>query len=272
MSLIKDLVRPLVPEQIRRKVREGRVNREIEIWKELDLQRELDGLRVRVVSKADWTVFNEIFVEGIYDSIILSALNRCPSDKCVNVLDLGANVGFFTLRFVQQVFRSHVPDRPFAINCVEGSPRVYADLCARLAENARLKGHVRTHHGLVGRRSGDAEMYESSFGAGNSTVPQHWSKPTKVSFIDLDTLIPDKIEIDLLKCDIEGSEQDFQNTYPDLLARTKLAVVEVHNAYIDDRRFNDGMRQRGFQFHEVLWSSEKEKASLVAYSRERPLS
>jgi hypothetical protein len=78
-----------------------------------------------------------------------------------------------------------------------------------VASNPRLKGHIETLNGLVGMRSGSTKIYESSFGAGNTTIPQHWSTPVAISYIDLDTLIPGEELVALHKCDIEGSEQTF---------------------------------------------------------------
>ena len=61
------------------------------------------------------------------------------------------------------VFESKPAKQPFMIHCVEGSPKVYAELCSRVADNPLLKGHILLTQGLVGKRSGSTEMYESSF-------------------------------------------------------------------------------------------------------------
>ena len=269
MALIKSIVRPVVPESMRRKVREMRTKQDIQMWRALDLYRDLAGLRVRVSSKSDWTVFNEIFVDGSYDRAIADVLKHASTNRMLHVLDLGANVGFFAMRFSQMVFQSDYPDRPFFIHCVEGSPGVYAELCARVASNPRLKGHIEALNGLVGMRSGSAKIYESRFGSGNSTIPQHWSTPVDVSYIDLDTLIPGDEPIALLKCDIEGSEQTFQDQYPELLQRVQFAVVELHHNYINLAKFREGMTALNFTQYEVLWENEMEQKPdpLVLFSR-----
>jgi FkbM family methyltransferase len=269
MALIKDIVRPLVPASMRRKVREMKTKRDIQMWRALDLYWDLAGLRVRVSSKSDWTVFNEIFVDGSYDRAIAQVLGNAPTNQLLNVLDLGANVGFFAMRFAQIVFQSDYPDRPFFIHCVEGSPGVYAELCVRVASNPRLKGHIETLNGLVGVRSGSTKIYESRFGSGNSTVPQHWSTPVDVSYIDLETVLPDDEPIALLKCDIEGSEQTFQDQYHNLLQRVQTAVVELHHNYINPDKFYEGMAALNFAHHEVLWKNEMEREPdpLVLFTR-----
>ena len=136
-----------------------------------------------------------------------------------------------------------------------------------MASNPRLKGHIETLNGLVGMRSGSTKIYESSFGAGNTTIPQHWSTPVAISYIDLDTLIPGEELVALLKCDIEGSEQTFQDQYHDLLQRVQFAVVELHHYYINPEKFYEGMTALEFTQHEVLWKSEMEQASLVLFRR-----
>src|SRR5437868_6514862 len=105
MSPVKRFLRPFVPQSIRQKIREARVSREMRIWQELDLTRELAGLSVKVASRSDWIIFNEIFVDRIYDRAIALALNQAKNDRMLNVLDLGANVGFFATRFSQMIFQ-----------------------------------------------------------------------------------------------------------------------------------------------------------------------
>ena len=273
MGFLKNIIRPLVPQSIQQKILEARVEarikREIGIWQNLDLHRELAGLNVKVSSLSDWSVFNEIFVERLYDDAIAQALSHAPTDQMLQILDLGANVGFFAIRFAQLVFESDHPNRPFFIHCVEGSPRVYVELAARVTTNPRLQGHIETTHGLVGKRSGSTRMYESLFGAGNSTIPQseHWSRPVTVPYVDLDNLTSDDKLIELLKCDIEGSEQTFQDNYHNLLRRTHSAIVEIHHRHINPEKFHQGMTELGFTNREMLWESEKHEASVVLYRR-----
>jgi FkbM family methyltransferase len=267
MDLLTSIVRPLILKPIRQKLYETRNKREAQTWREMGLSRELAGLTIKVASKSDWVVFNEIFVERFYDRAITYVLNHAAENSMMRVLDLGANVGYFAMRFAQMVFESKRAARPFIIHCVEGSPKTYMDLCSRLADNPLLKDHVQLTQGLVGERSGSTEIYESSFGAGNSLIHQHWSKPVVASFVDLDTLMPDRAPISLIKCDIEGSEQIFQDNYSELFFRTQAAVVELHHRYIDPDKFHGGMKAFGFMRMEELWQSERERASLVLYSR-----
>ena len=267
MDLLTSIVRPLIPKTIRRKVREARIEREARTWRDLELSRELAGLTIKVASRSDWVVFNEIFVERFYDRAINYVLNQAADNSMIRVLDLGANVGYFALRFAQMVFESKRVTQPFMIHCVEGSPKVYVELCSRLYDNPLLRDHIQLTQGLVGERFGSTEMYENPFAAGSSVLRQHWSKPVVTSFVDLNTLIPERTPISLIKCDIEGSEKAFQDNYSELLSRTQAAVVELHHGFIDPDKFHDGMKALGFMRMEELWQSERERASLVLYFR-----
>src|SRR5579872_5106453 len=166
MDGLTSIVRPLIPNALRRKIREASVARQAKIWKDLGLSRELAGLTIKVASHSDWVVFNEIFVERVYDRAISHVLSQTPDNRTMRVLDLGANVGYFALRFAQLVFESERPKQAFMIHCVEASPKVFAELRARLSDNALLKDHIQLTQGVVGQVSGSAEVYESPFGAG----------------------------------------------------------------------------------------------------------
>lgn len=267
MKFLRNLVRPILPDWIRQKVRDARTQHEIKAWRALNIRHNTAGLEIEISNQSDWEVFKEIFVQGIYDSAISRVLSNAQSNQTINIFDLGANVGLFTMRFAQKVFESSSPDRPFTIRCVEGSPSVYSSLSARLAANPRLQQHVSCYNGLVGRKNGATDIYQSIFGAGNTTNPQHWSKPVTVNYIDLETLtLPDE-RFALIKCDIEGSEQQFQDNYHSLLRRTDLVAIELHHAHIDSERFLEGMTSLGFTQSEILWKDVNARASVVLFSQ-----
>src|SRR5580704_18272210 len=68
-------------------------------WKVLSPVVNLDsGIQVVMQGRSDWDVFAEIFVNREYDTAILEALSASPADSPIWILDLGANVGYFSLR------------------------------------------------------------------------------------------------------------------------------------------------------------------------------
>jgi hypothetical protein len=68
--------------------------------------------------------------------------------------------------------------------------------------------------------------------------------------------------IDLLKCDIEGAEQLFLETYPDLLQKTHAVVVELHSEHCDTARCRSLLNDAGFTGHRVI---EKEPTESLEY-------
>jgi hypothetical protein len=72
-----------------------------------------------------------------------------------------------------------------------------------------------------------------------------------VPFIDLNPFFAAVPRIDLLKCDIEGSELLFVENYPDLLRKVEIAVFELHSNLCDTRRVQELLTEYGFTHSEI---------------------
>ena len=70
--------------------------------------------------------------------------------------------------------------------------------------------------------------------------------------MDLSAHFADVESIDLLKCDIEGCEQLFFESYPDLLRKTRAVVVEFHPEFCDPAICIRLIRDAGLTKHRVL--------------------
>jgi FkbM family methyltransferase len=183
-------------------------------------------VRFTIRSASDWMMFCDIFLDGEYDKPIHRALSANAATNTVHVLDLGANSGFFTFRLADRAQHIAFPET-IRIVAVEGSPAN----TRRFRNNLREAGlpasiQVESVHGLVGERKGVGHILESQ-SWGMSHVDRHG---IPVPYVDLSPLVKDWPRIDLLKCDIEGSEFDFLRVYADILHKTRLAVFEFHNA------------------------------------------
>ena len=74
------------------------------LWRSLDIKWTLRSkLSIELHGLSDWVVFSDIFVNGEYDEAIEHTFSTMPSGEQVRILDLGANVGFFTLRCFEVV-------------------------------------------------------------------------------------------------------------------------------------------------------------------------
>ena len=197
------------------------------VWQQINPTWQLQsGLVVEVNNIAEWVVYNTIFVDGEYDTAI-DMLLRSDEDSPL-VLDIGANVGYFCMRFADRWLRKRDEKSSFTVVGVEGSPATYKELLRRTNQPA-LAGRCELHLGLAGKRSGVGYISTSPFHVTNSIVTKNARSATRVPFIDLHSLIPENRQIALLKCDIEGAEESLLENYTDLFRRVNLAIFELHS-------------------------------------------
>ena len=188
------------------------------------------GLAVQVKTQAEWVIYNDIFVNREYDDAILDTVNSNINEPLI--VDLGANVGYFGLRFADLWIQGRGRQPNFDVVGVEGSPAIFEELTKRIRGNptndAVLAGRLRYHFGLVGEKTGQTFISTSFFHVTNSIAGERSRFGSMVSFVDLETLLPGERRISLLKCDIEGAEELFLTTYPSLLKRVDQVVIELH--------------------------------------------
>lgn len=223
------------------------------------------GLTIQIASKGEWWAYNEIFVNGDYDIPIEAALVDRSAPSFV-VLDLGANVGFFTFRVVDLIRRHRLENILPEVTMVEGSPETFRVLEERVQSQQLPAGSFRTIHGLIGRRTGNALIRESALNVKSTILDVPQGRGVEVAFVDLNSVMAEKTEIDLLKCDIEGSELVFIENYSDLIRRAKHAVFELHHGQCDTKKCVSILESLGFRA-EVLESCES--TSLVHFIREK---
>jgi len=213
----------------------------------LNLEHTLDsGITVKVESKGEWWIYNDIFVNGEYDVPIQAAL-QVSSAKPFVVLDLGANVGYFAFRVLDRIRRQHLDNILPDITMIEGSPETFTKLGSRIQSQQLAPATVRTVHGLVGHRTGSALIRESAVHVKSGIVNIPAGSGVSVAFVDIDTLMHDKAEIDLLKCDIEGAELMFLENYGDLLRKVRCAVFELHHDQCDTKKCVSILESLGFR-------------------------
>lgn len=243
MSYLLSLARKAVPLSIKKKVHKLRNLIPKKVAQDWTLK---SGIRIKVASSSDWVIYNDIFVDQEYDLPILKTLRSAPSDRSLYVLDIGANVGFFTLRFLHLLRqRESLPFNP-QITLVEGSPTVASELRERLLFENNLVAQVRIVHGLVGERFGSARISKNDFHAANSMFFDKTADYVNVNFVNLDMLFEADDVIDLLKCDIEGAELLFVENYPELLRRCSRLVFELHHDRCDTQKCARILADLGF--------------------------
>src|ERR1035438_1800195 len=217
----------------------------------LDLNWQMpSNLKIRIRSQSDWVVYNEIFVGGDYDPAILMALERAKGTGELQVLDLGANVGFFSLRCVELVRRQQMQELSLHITAIEGNPKSYRELQLRLCNQNNLPSFTAIN-GLVGDRTGSAAISDLESSGQNCVGVDRTQKHFMVDYVDLEQVL-DTRRIGLLKCDIEGAELVFLRNYPQLLRRTDVAVFELHPQDCDEEECISLLRAAGLTIQTVL--------------------
>jgi len=218
------------------------------------------GLTYPIEGLSDWAVFQEVLVNGAYESAISRVLENTLEPE-FHVLDLGCNVGFFTLYLIDRLVREEQFNFRFA--CVDASLQVLETAAKTFAEqpHVKLAGKVHLLHGLVGLREGEAPFNQQSFHAastrelgevevlavGNIEGKRRYANPniSLVPYLDLEAVCPNG-RLVLIKCDIEGAEVDFLRTYPELLKRTQFFLVEWHARLISVGEGEGLLRDLGF--------------------------
>jgi len=241
-----------VESYMRRMVREWRGSAERRHYVASALRHQFpSGLEVRVESRAEWLIFNDIFVERNYDAPIKAALRAANGTGPLQVLDLGANVGYFTVRVLDEAARQHPEGLPIEVHLVEASRRLCGELARRLGRPSRPEVRLQIVHGLVGKREGEGALYESDYHIGNSLTPDPGAAKSIVPYVDLTGVKPGEGPIHLLKCDVEGAEEEFLASYPELLDRVAVGVIELHHLRCDTKRCIRLLEERGFVLHSL---------------------
>lgn len=238
----------------------GKLRNQLFRW--LDLRWNIaPDLSVRISSYGDWLVYNEIFVAREYDGALVIALDFAARENSpIHILDLGANVGFFTLRAVQELRRAEMGNRDFTITAVEANAHCAQDFRLRIFGENGLSDTVTLAQGLIGERSGTAAFYE------NSLFQHGGYRGVEMAYIDLSALLASTPRIDLLKCDIEGAELRLLENYPDLFHKTRVAIFEFHPYLCDDERCRRLLKEYGFTRQEMFRTSHD--TSIYAVWRE----
>lgn len=224
LSRARRLIGKATPEPLKGTYRRIRELQHVKQFEALGLRWTLkSGINLTIRSASDWMMFGEIFLHEEYDKPIDRALSANMTSGTLHVLDLGANSGFFTFRMADRAQQAAFAGS-IQIVAVEGSPANSRRFETNLREaSLPARVQVKTVHGLVGEREGVGHISESWCA---SHVGQ---RGASVPYVDLSLLAKDWPRIDLLKCDIEGSEYDFLRVYADVLHKTRLALFEFHN-------------------------------------------
>lgn len=181
------------------------------------------GARVALRTKHDIASAQDVFCHPYYWQLY-SWLPAAPG----LVVDAGANCGHFTI-LLETCTRIAFGRSDTRYLLVEPNPKLIPVLAANL-ERAGIAGRYSIIEGLLGEKSGSSTLWvhPKNFLA-SSIRPLHGARGRSVSFVDVLPLLG-RDAIDVLKLDIEGGEYPFVQHNGDVLARSNLVIMEVHDA------------------------------------------
>jgi FkbM family methyltransferase len=217
----------------------------------------------------DFLVFTEIMYCDAY------GIHLLPT-PVGTVVDLGANIGMFSLR------AASVAERVVAVEPVASN----LEMAERILTEGDVREKVSLHKAAVcGQSGGMIRVFSSNcFPAGNSVFQRHTSRwgqdhyedVPRLSIVDL--FAREQIgRCSLLKCDIEGAEFDAFESLPlSLLHRIDRIVMEVHlclDAHSVHRFANLRGRLQSAGFHvehtptRRWWGGQRRSVNLTAVNR-----
>lgn len=184
------------------------------------------GLTWSMESEFDLHVFNEIFVNLEYESAFIWPMG-VRYDGPYQIVDLGANVGYFTL-YAADFFLRH--GYAFHITAIDASRSNTETMMRRFRAQptAGLVGNVTIKQALVGMMAGQAPFEENQNHAVNGIYPDGVLMP----YTPVADLIP-LGSIDILKVDVEGCEQMLLECQGNIFRRSDTVIMEIHNDRVD---------------------------------------
>lgn len=230
------------------------------------------GVHVEVLSHVDWCLYNDIFVDGEYDKPIemLVSLARAGREE-LRILDLGSNVGFSLLRVLDRLGVEGLRPKLF-VAAVEPDSSNIAEMKRRVGEQEAYRAgrcELNLVRGLAGKRRGGAAFQQThSYHAGRvvESSEESSSNDLQLEYIDLDRTFGEE-PWDLVKCDIEGSEDQFVESYPHLLSRAGMLVIELHHGECDPKKITSDLLSAGLQH--TLALAERQANSVHLFLRQQ---
>jgi len=205
---------------------------------------ETDCLGISVYVKYDDTgIGHELYITGCHEPHTTEAyraeVRKAAADvDAFVVLDIGANIGYWTLVTFLEAPTSDV----YAIEPVPSN----VELLAKNIRNNGFSDSVRIFPGTISAEGGSSKLYLSDHSNHASiNTKDDPSRPhitvdswTIQSFLETNNLSP--TDVNVIRMDVEGYEAELLAgsfaTFLDNVSRPFLLNIELHPKYIDDER------------------------------------
>jgi len=187
------------------------------------------------VGSSDFMVLRELFGSLEYEP----ALERTEDVKVV--VDLGSNIGvsirLFAERYPEAVVVGVEPD--------DGN----LAMARRNLAAARLWSRVRLVRACVAAREGSVHFYCSGLPWAFRVVDRAGPGTVDVEALPVERILDETIadgEIDLLKCDVEGAEEEIFYDCRAWIRRVRTMIVEIHPGSYTFERFFEDLQRAGY--------------------------
>jgi FkbM family methyltransferase len=193
--------------------------------------------------------FSEIFIQQEYADFI-------PDENIINILDLGAHYGYFSLWL-----QSKRPQDEIHSLMVEPAQRCKRSL-EKMVQDPKLGGRFQYLQAAVGNpKEESTRFFERPFMGGSLFASSSADYGCEVKTLALPGE-PNfqKQSFDLIKCDLEGAEWDFIIHYSSLLKNSKFLVMEWHSWHQGDGGFPQIEKKLSDIGFKIIKSSSTQKA------------
>ena len=201
----------------------------------LRLRQLRDPVYVRVAN-SDFLVLGEIFDRDEYAQV-----KNWDIPRDARIVDLGANIGLASVYFAALYPEAHV----VAVEPDQDNCRLIRRNCRRLLRKRRLhvlRAFAAAKDGVAGI---DRNVRAWAFHKVAQIDADHEAVPClRIQSVMKRTGFD---SVDLLKCDIEGSERELFRDCSDWIGRVRHLIVETHNPYMVRDLYAD-LRKSGWQF------------------------
>lgn len=150
-------------------------------------------------------------------------------EKGAVVLDVGANIGLFTLFLVHKYGRSRFSE----IHLFEPNPDTFERLKRNLAANG-LEDLCRAHRLALSDRAGTVYMEAPRGYSVLSTISDAGTVPVECKTLDAWRAETGPESVDLFKVDVEGHEMPLLRGAPETLRRSRHLFIEVKSEHLPE--------------------------------------
>jgi FkbM family methyltransferase len=182
---------------------------------------------ISLANKHQIASFSEVFLNPHYWRLfdLLSAPPKI-------IVDLGGNCGFFPV-LCEIVAQSRFGDCVAEYHVFEAVDAMTQNI-AFVAREAKIDERMTIVRGAIGKRSGQAIFASGPKSLLDSSAVYEGKERRfrqRIDYIDLENYFEERriSQLDVLKIDIEGSEYDLIETFPQLFKKVSLIFIELHD-------------------------------------------